>query len=475
MRKKLLVILLLLVVLIVLVVTRCGGKKDQQNDPADGQGFAQQSGKAELPAELKLGVVTETESGAMQLEVEQNGEKTVYVFSDITINDWYVPAVNYVVTNGLMSGTDVGGGLSLFRPNYGMTRAQLAMILYRFAGGEPVAAPRHTYGDVSSGEWYYDCVNWADTNGYIKPESTDSFGVEAYCSCEEVLAVLHRLAGSPESNASLEDYPYAPKVSETNLSAVRWAWEKGLIAEDECVWYPTQAVSRAQIALLLMRYDQLIGASGEKLVTRDESGLPVSNIDSSKLVEVVMKYVDIINDKDSVISVQDNRIKDGGPAGVFDGGRMLFWETNLQRMKAARSFTVDFGLIPFPKYEESDEYIAPVGGYWDSWLMIPATNSDTDRTGTVLEALGYYSQQFVTPAFVETSVTTKALRDDDSAEMLDMVLKNRSFDAGIYFSWGTNEAFKASVNHVSNFTSVAASGKSKIDASIASFIEALGE
>ena len=46
MRKKLLVILLL-VVLIVLVVTRCGGKKDQQNDPADGQGFAQQSGKAE--------------------------------------------------------------------------------------------------------------------------------------------------------------------------------------------------------------------------------------------------------------------------------------------------------------------------------------------------------------------------------------------------------------------------------------------
>ena len=179
MRKKLLVILLLLVVLIVLVVTRCGGKKDQQNDPADGQGFAQQSGKAELPAELKLGVVTETESGAMQLEVERNGEKTMYVFSDITINDWYVPAVNYVVTNGLMSGTDVGGGLSLFRPNYGMTRAQLAMILYRFAGGEPVAAPRHTYGDVSSGEWYYDCVNWADTNGYIKPESTDSFGVDS--------------------------------------------------------------------------------------------------------------------------------------------------------------------------------------------------------------------------------------------------------------------------------------------------------
>ena len=58
MRKKLLVILLLLVVLIVLVVTRCGGKKDQQNDPADGQGFAQQSGKAAAFLYVLLGVRT---------------------------------------------------------------------------------------------------------------------------------------------------------------------------------------------------------------------------------------------------------------------------------------------------------------------------------------------------------------------------------------------------------------------------------
>ena len=63
-------------------------------------------------------------------------------FSDVSAGSWYADAVEYVSDNGLMSGTDVGGGLSLFRPNYGMTRAQLAMILYRFAGGEPVAAPQ---------------------------------------------------------------------------------------------------------------------------------------------------------------------------------------------------------------------------------------------------------------------------------------------------------------------------------------------
>ena len=261
MRKKLLVILLLLVLLIVLIVTRCSGKKDQQSGAEDSPSVAQQSGTTETVSQQKLGVVTETESGTMQLEVDQNGEKTVYTFTDVAADSWCVPAVNFVVTNGLMSGTDAGGGTSLFRPNYGMTRAQLAMILYRFSGGEPVSSP-HTYTDVAEDDWSYDCVNWADANGYIKAAEDGSFGVDEFCSCEQVLTILHRLAGSPASNASLEDYPYAAKVGEYHLSAVRWAWEKGLIAEDECVWYPTQAVSRAQIALLLMRYDQLIGAVG---------------------------------------------------------------------------------------------------------------------------------------------------------------------------------------------------------------------
>ena len=61
------------------------------------------------------------------------------------------------------------------------------------------------------------------------------------------------------TGGTLDDYPYAPKVSESGRDAVTWAWNNGLITEKECVWYPTQAISRAQVALLLMRYDTLIG------------------------------------------------------------------------------------------------------------------------------------------------------------------------------------------------------------------------
>jgi hypothetical protein len=57
-------------------------------------------------------------------------------------------------------------------------------------------------------------------------------------------------------------------------------------------------------------------------------------------------------------------------------------------------------------------------------------------TGNVLEAMGYYSQQYVTPAFIETTVLGKSIRDDDSAKMVEMILDNQAYDIALLFNWG---------------------------------------
>ena len=113
-----------------------------------------------------------------------------------------------------------------------------------------------------------------------------------------------------------------------------------------------------------------------------------------------------------------------------------------------------------------------MNGYWDSWLMVPATNDELDRTGNIVEALGYYSKELVTPAFIETSVTTKALRDDESAEMLQMVLPKMSFDAGLYFDWGYSQFTQIATKHTSDVVSLIDSERPAIEASIADFIKA---
>lgn len=254
MRKIKIVLVLLLAALAVLALTRCGKSGETEQPAHFNAGGTQQSGTSEKKKEQKLGTVTALEGGGVQIEAAEKGETKTYSFADLAADGWYMEAVNFAVTNGLMSGVDDGNGALLFKPDYGMTRAQLASILYSYAGGEPAAVKR-SFSDAAESDWYYESVNWAVAQGYILPADSERFGADDFCACEEVLTILHRVAGSPSSAASLEEYPYAPKVSEEGLTATRWAWEKGLIAEDECVWYPTQAVSRAQIALLLMRFD----------------------------------------------------------------------------------------------------------------------------------------------------------------------------------------------------------------------------
>ena len=205
--------------------------------------------------EVTLGAMRENaELGGVDITVTApDGTETTYTFTDVEKDSWYADAVNYAVTAGLMNGV---ADYPLFQPDYGILRESFAVILYRFAG-EPTVEAQKEYGDVTQNAWYYDAVEWAASKGLFAG-SAANFGVGEYLTCQEAIRVLYRLAGEPETDATLSGYPYAQKVSDSMRAAVAWAWEQGLITEIECVWYPTQTISRAQVALLLMRYDTLI-------------------------------------------------------------------------------------------------------------------------------------------------------------------------------------------------------------------------
>ena len=80
--------------------------------------------------------------------------------------------------------------------------------------------------------------------------------------------------------------------------------------------------------------------------------------------------------------------------------------------------------------------MVPISVAWGTFLVMPITNDKFDMTGHVIEAMGYYGQQLVTPAFIETTVQGKTLRDDESIEMLDILLSNRVYDIATFYNWG---------------------------------------
>lgn len=256
MRKKLVLLLFLALALVVMLVLRGCGKEGDGEELSDSQQTQQDIKDGAKQTNAALGNMTANENGGIDIAVTaEDGTESVCTFSDVAIDSWYADAVNYVVSTGTMSGDEEQ---KLFQPEYGVERAQFAVIVCRFAGGEP-SDGKLTFSDLTGDEWYYNYVSWMVEQKLMGGTDGSAFDPEGFLSCEQALIVLYRLAGEPTVKGTLEGYPYAPKVSDSGRDAVTWAWNSGLITEQECVWYPTQAVSRAQVALLLMRYDAQIG------------------------------------------------------------------------------------------------------------------------------------------------------------------------------------------------------------------------
>ncbi len=259
-RIKQIVFLALAVAAIVLIHNRVKKETEEAAKKALGEPAQEEMQKSEsvqsmdvlrMGGELTLGRVAEnTERGGVDVTVTEDGAEKTYTFTDVALDSWYTDAMNFAVSAGLMTGI---GGEPIFHPEYGMTRETFAAILYRFTHGTPVEPNEH-FDDVPEDAWYYDAVSYVTNRRLLTALKPGIFGVGEYMTCEQALIGLYRVAGEPETDGSLTDYPYAAKVSDSGRSAVDWAWKNGLITEVECVWYPTQAISRAQIALLLMRY-----------------------------------------------------------------------------------------------------------------------------------------------------------------------------------------------------------------------------
>ncbi len=101
-----------------------------------------------------------------------------------------------------------------------------------------------------------------------------------------------------------------------------------------------------------------------------------------------------------------------------------------------RNFEDDYGIIPYPKYDENQpEYKTMADGY-HSVLAVPKTVKDTEFVGTIVEALSAETWKTVTPTLYEIALKTRYLRDSESKEVLDLIIDGRTFDFGfIYDGW----------------------------------------
>ena len=169
--------------------------------------------------------------------VKEGGQVvTTLPFTDVTSNDWYYDAVQYVYENDLMNGTSA----TAFSPFMTTSRAMILTILARYDGV-----------DTSTGStWYEAGAVWAIAEGV-----SDGTNLEANLTREQLVTMLWRYAGSPVVEGDLADYPDSASVSDWAVNAMIWAVDSGVITGNGAgALNPQGTATRAEVATILMRF-----------------------------------------------------------------------------------------------------------------------------------------------------------------------------------------------------------------------------
>ncbi|MCL2096218.1 MAG: extracellular solute-binding protein [Oscillospiraceae bacterium] len=182
-------------------------------------------------------------------------------------------------------------------------------------------------------------------------------------------------------------------------------------------------------------------SANEYITKKDENDYPYITFGSERSYDAMNACFEIMYDRN--ITHNAHHIESRVPAiypvseEMFMDNRALFMWVRLRIVENLRSMDTDFGILPLPKLDENqDDYYTDVISHTGLVLVVPANASNPSRTGHILEAIAAESKYTTMPAYYDVTLKTKMARDDDSAEMLDIIFNNRVWDPGEYANYG---------------------------------------
>jgi len=191
--------------------------------------------------------------GVSYVKVTETPSKTK--FNDVSANDWFASAVDYVTGKGMMNGT----ADNTFSPKANTTRGMVVTVLYRLENQPSTSAASFT--DVASGAYYANAVAWANANGIVSGYGSGKFGPNDKVTREQLAAILYRYAQYKKYDVSVgEDtnilsYDDAQSISSYAIPAIQWACGAGVVTgKSGSKLDPKGNATRAEVAAMLMRF-----------------------------------------------------------------------------------------------------------------------------------------------------------------------------------------------------------------------------
>ncbi len=172
--------------------------------------------------------------------------------------------------------------------------------------------------------------------------------------------------------------------------------------------------------------------SGQKIVDVNDSGeLGLTIVGNETGIAALTRYFEICETDAINYQKTGTGNTQKGCEQIFMNSHALFYLTRLVALEDLRDMNVNYGILPYPKFSESqDRYYTTVSPYHINYLAVPNLEECEEMSGAVLETLAYFSREYVTPAYYESTLTGQYFRDEESGDMLALLADSRFYDFG---------------------------------------------
>ena len=182
--------------------------------------------------------------------------------------------------------------------------------------------------------------------------------------------------------------------------------------------------------------DAYVAAFDVPITAKNEDGIPVYKVEEEKFATAFLRLYEFTRENVSTFAgTQQPTATDiyciYRP--IFENERALIIAEYLGNAAEMRSVEFDFGILPFPKLDTDQKKYRtmPQNGY--TMFCTPVTVQNLEKVGAIMEAMSAESRRSVVPAFYEVALKTKYARDEESAEMIDIIREGISYNFGMEY------------------------------------------
>ena len=174
--------------------------------------------------------------------------------------------------------------------------------------------------------------------------------------------------------------------------------------------------------------DALFYGTGARVTERDEEGMPTLVLNNERVANIIEDVYELCFNTEGVYFSGPLYEDDVANRTLFENGNSMFLFGFFYTIEAMREMKSDYGIIPFPKYDsDQTEYVSVVHDIM-RMMVLPSNCTKVDSVCAVLEELAFQGYNDLLPAYYNVVLKEKYVRDDVSAQMIDIIRDSCSTD-----------------------------------------------